>query len=478
MVVSILIFLLMMTVVVFLHEGGHFLVAKLFNIYTKSFSIGFGPILYRKKFKETEFQIRAIPLGGMVEIPMEYANDDLPKDIPPERLYDNKKPYQKFFVAFAGPAVNVIIAYLLFSLIVSFVGITPTMVDYVYTSSPSLHILKSGDEIVSISGKKIYSPGELSYFLKSLPMQFPVTILRNGHILHLTLTATYTIPQKHIVVPGIIKKVSTINAAGPSHYEYDNQKFVWINGEKYKIYSYYSTDKRKVIGIVLRTFLPVLNSSYGNFKKGDHILKIGSFDITNSYDLQEAVHKYFAYKDGKVYTEITISNNSVSATTVGGYTTIPVVVLRNGNKIKLNMTYKDINNIEFSPVPHKKLSFFNGVPMTNQFFKLSLESLFSKEGLNNISGPVGVAYFVYKSKNAGFMALVNLFALISLGLAIFNFLPIPPLDGSRMLYSLIELIIRRKISPKVQMTIDNIGVILLFMVVIFATYNDILRMFK
>ena len=105
MVVSILIFLLMMTVVVFLHEGGHFLVAKLFNIYTKSFSIGFGPILYRKKFKETEFQIRAIPLGGMVEIPMEYANDDLPKDIPPERLYDNKKPYQKFFVAFAGPAV-------------------------------------------------------------------------------------------------------------------------------------------------------------------------------------------------------------------------------------------------------------------------------------------------------------------------------------------------------------------------------------
>jgi regulator of sigma E protease len=89
-----------------------------------------------------------------------------------------------------------------------------------------------------------------------------------------------------------------------------------------------------------------------------------------------------------------------------------------------------------------------------------------------------VAYFVYESKNAGFMALVNLFALISLGLAIFNFLPIPPLDGSRMLYSVIELIMGKKISPKVQMTIDNIGVILLFMFIIFVTYNDILRMFK
>ncbi len=479
MIVSILIFLLLMTVVVFFHEGGHFLMAKLFNIYTKSFAIGFGPILFRKKFKETEFQIRLIPLGGMVEIPMEYGNDETPENIEPSRLYVNKKPYQKFFVAFAGPAVNAIIAYLLFSLIVSFMGILPTTVDYVYNYSPSAHILKPGDQIVSVEDKKIYSPGELSYFIKSIKSnEFPAVIRRNGKLIKTTLYATYTVPKEHIIVPGLIKNVSTINSAGPTHYEYDGQTNIWINNKKYKIYSYYSTSKTKVIGIILRTFLPVVKNPTKDLMKGDRIVKIGSVAINGSYDLQQAIYKYFGYKDGKVYTDVIISNNTVSSTTIGGYSTVSAVVLRNGKRISVSLNYNDLDKLELKQLPYTKLNFFEGIPMTNQFFMLSIESLFSKQGIKDVSGPVGIAYFIYKTKNAGFMALVNLFALISLGLAIFNLLPIPPLDGSRMAYSLFEMVSKKKINSKVQMTIDNIGIILMFAFIIFVTYNDIARIFK
>ncbi len=479
MIASIIIFIVMMTVVVFLHEGGHFLMAKIFNIYTKSFSIGFGPILYKKKFKETEFQVRAVPLGGMVEIPMEYANDQVPEDIDPKRLYYNKKPYQKFFVAFAGPLVNMIIAYLLFSIIVSMVGITPTVIDHVMISSPSKTILREGDQIVSVAGKKIYSPGELSYFLKQIKTRsFSITILRDGKILHLTAFSTYTTPQKHLIIEGKVSSIKTINSAGPTHYEYNDQTYVWVNGKKHKIYSYYATDKRKVIGVILRTFLPVSNTSVGEIRKEDRFIKIGDVKINSSYDLQNAIYKYFGYKDGKVYTDITILNNSINVNMVGGYTDVSALVLRNGKPVSVDLTLDEISKIELKSLPRIKMNFFEGVPMTNQFFALSIESLFSKQGVKDISGPVGVAYFIYQTRNAGFMALLNLFALISLGLAIFNLLPIPPLDGSRMLYSLIEIVIRRKISSKVQIIIDNMGVILLILFIVFVTYHDILRFFK
>ena len=110
-IITIIVFLLILGSIIIIHEFGHFIAAKIFGVYCSHFSIGFGPKLWSKKGKETEYEIRALPFGGFVSMAGEEQSDEEElKDIPLERTLKGIKTYQKVIIFLAGVFMNFVLA--------------------------------------------------------------------------------------------------------------------------------------------------------------------------------------------------------------------------------------------------------------------------------------------------------------------------------------------------------------------------------
>jgi regulator of sigma E protease len=145
---------------IILHEFGHFVAAKATGMRVERFSLFFPPLLARVRRGETEYAVGAIPLGGYVKISGMSPHEDLPPEVVP-RAYLNQPPWKRIVVISAGPAMNLLIAFLLGWAIVAFSGVLTNalVIDQVETASPAAGKLKAEDKVLSIDGVKGYQPG-------------------------------------------------------------------------------------------------------------------------------------------------------------------------------------------------------------------------------------------------------------------------------------------------------------------------------
>ena len=159
--ISIISFLIVIMICVISHEAGHFLVAKIFNIYVHEFSFGMGPVIFSRKGKETQYSIRAYPIGGYVKLEGEdnEEGDTSGTVVSNERSFADKTPLQRICVLLAGATVNIFLAWLLMSFFLFMHGIynfKSTVVGGVMNSSPAMEIgIVKGDRIVAINDKKL-----------------------------------------------------------------------------------------------------------------------------------------------------------------------------------------------------------------------------------------------------------------------------------------------------------------------------------
>jgi len=193
-------FLVVLGVLIFFHELGHFLVAKYFGIAILKFSLGFGPKLLGKKIGETEYLISAIPLGGYVKMLGE--NDDEEEDpIPPEdkgKSFSHKPAIQRIAVVGAGPVFNLLLALLIFCASFGFTGmqVLTTEIGQVREGSPADKAgLKKGDLIVSVDDMDTDTWPQLKEFVQDNQGEpIKITLLRNGQPLTVTI-----IPEMSVV---------------------------------------------------------------------------------------------------------------------------------------------------------------------------------------------------------------------------------------------------------------------------------------
>ncbi len=145
---------------IILHEFGHFIAAKATGMRVERFSLFFPPLLARVRRGETEYAVGAIPLGGYVKISGMSPHEDLPPEVVP-RAYLNQPPWKRIVVISAGPAMNLLIAFLLGWAIVAFSGVftNALVVDRVEASSPAEGKLQPGDKVLSIDGVPGYQSG-------------------------------------------------------------------------------------------------------------------------------------------------------------------------------------------------------------------------------------------------------------------------------------------------------------------------------
>lgn len=345
---SIIYFILMMGVIIFIHELGHFLTAKYFNVYCSEFAIGMGPKIFSKKIGETEYALRALPVGGFVQMAGEEGTDF---DVPHERTIKGIKTWQKIIVMVAGSFMNIVLALIVFIGIFAYQGEVP-----------------------------VYGPAYIDSVTENSPAQ----------------------------EAGILPNDKVTQAV---------------------------------------------------FENGDVVAIETSRDLSNA---------------------LALNPGNAILTIERGSETIEVTVVPKFNEEE----QRYMIGIGLPAPDRKEISFFESVKYGAQetvaqtvLIFDTLKNLIRGIGVENLSGPLGIFNMTSQSVQAGFLVFINLLGLLSLNIGIFNLLPLPVLDGGRILLVLIEKVTGKTLSEKAEMAIMGISFALLIGLMIFVTFNDITRLF-
>lgn len=346
-----ILFILLFTVIIMIHEAGHLLAAKKFGVYCYEFSFGMGPLLFSKKFKETQYSIRALPIGGFVSMAGEADGDDAYPDVkvPEGRRLTDQVWWKRVIILLAGIFNNILLAYFIFCMVVLAAG--------GIASSPE-----------------------------------PV--------------------------------VASV-AAGSAAEE-------------------------------------------AGFEAGDRILEISKEDGT-SIQPKEFIDMQTFITDGS---------------------TLTYTVERDGEQVTLTVTprYNDeeqryIVGINAPEAEVKEVNFLNCwyygayemVLITRLMFQ-AIVNIFQGAGLSNLSGPVGIYQATDTYVKMGFASYMLLVAQLSLNVGIFNALPLPVLDGGQVVITLAEAIAHRKLNEKFKMGLMLACWGLLIALMLYVTWNDIIRL--
>lgn len=446
MLLKIILGILGLGIVVFIHELGHFTAAKIFKVKVLSFSIGWGPVLLRKKIGTTEYRLSAIPLGGYCGMEGETAyqkalEENLP-EIPLEEgsLY-SVNPIKRILIAVAGPLFNLLfaaIALVIYSSIPYTYYTTPAQVilapeyDSQYENFPAeTSGLETGDIIKKIDGKNVSNFDEITNFISINPgKELKLEIERNGQAMELTL----------------IPKLNPETGTG-----------------EIGVYPY--------IKPVIRDVGPDSKAMKSGLKTGDKIIEINGIPVENTLQIN------------KIIGNPDIDSLKIKYLTAGNSEKDTTIIFDSSGERKIGITW------EYIAVTEKSQGFFDsiykGIKGTIQMTALTIKSfglLFKGIDITKaVSGPLRITYMLGEVTSAGFSAgisqgilvLMNFLAIINISLFIMNLLPIPVLDGGLVLLSLIELISRKRIKPKFMYYFQTVGAVIILMLIIFAFWMDI-----
>jgi regulator of sigma E protease len=350
---SVLAFVVVLGVLIFFHELGHFLVARLFGVGVEKFSLGFGPRLVGRKIGITDYRISAIPLGGYVKMVGEEPDAALdPAEIP--LSFTHKHVIKRILIVAAGPFFNLLLAALIFFWLFAVTGtfvLQPTVGEVQEGSPAEAAGLAPGDRVTAIDGRPVDTWEEMAEIISASDgRRLSISVLREGETRSLVITPRRT-TTRNLFGEEIERHVIGVTAAG-------------------------DTVSRKLS----------LPEAVGE-------------SVVQTYNIAELT----------VLSIVKLIQGSISAKTLGG--------------------------------------------------------------------PIMIAEMAGQQAKQGASSLLFFIALISINLAILNFLPIPVLDGGHLLFFFIELIIGRPVNMKVREVAQQVGLVLLLMLMLFVFYNDITRIF-
>ena len=439
--------ILLVSLLIIVHEFGHYLAAKFVGIRVDKFGFGLpiGPTLFKKQVGETELTIHAFLFGGYVSFPDDEEDCDLPQDS--DKRLKNKNAWQKALVFSAGVIFNIILAYILIFMTgflwkhlpdnnynVYFANFAPSAVESIKNSG-----IQKGDKIYSING---------------LEVKYPVTVSK-----FFTLSREF---DGFADEKTIEKKISEIKALNPKISETIKE------GTIVKLPDF--TDEEPVI------------------LTQDNIIGLEKYispEVALT-DKQRELRNTINYQ--KIFkTKSDINIKDLAAAISDTKKPVSIIVERNGEKIALSNVYPNNSGLvgieqSFSENYTETKTFRQLITATvnyaNENLKLmvnALEKLFTgKIPVNNMNGiiaitKVGTELIAYKGLFHGLL----LTAVISLNLAIMNLLPIPALDGGHLLFLIIEKITGRPINKKASEILTNIFFFLLIALIVLICYNDI-----
>ena len=442
----IIIMILLISVLIIVHELGHFLAARMFKIKVKKFAIGlpFGPTLYEKKLGETTFLIHACLFGGYVSFPDDDKDNKLPKDCP--ELFINKPFYQKAIVVSAGVFANILCALVLVFFTAFAWGKLPLgeytvyVQDIVAPKGADVYNsgLKKGDKIYKVNGIKIKSYYELN------------------RVAHFSRTKDGKTTNK--IIAKNLEKI----------YKLNNLKEQFKAGDK--------------------IYLPQLMAEDMLYATRNQLIGLDKVESDNVTLTSEQI-KLRDEIQGKKYfvTDKDISAKEIATALSDTYKPIYITVIRDEKEIELKPLSSNEegliglqNRIEeiYTPTNSIKDGIVNSciyLKDNTEMMILGLASIFTgKIPLKDLHGIVAITKIGGNViENQGIYKGLLLTAIISLNLAIVNFLPIPALDGGHLFFMFIEKVTGRKFEEKTLDKISSAGFYFLVFLMVIVLFNDI-----
>lgn len=438
-----------LSLVVFIHELGHYLAARLFQVEVEAFAVGFGKPLLRWKPRKTEYRLCLFPLGGYCKMKGEEfilnSLESPEQDILPEpgSLFA-VHPLKRMVISFAGPFFNILFAFFVFFTL-GLTGTEQTSVPPRIVLSSEVHGPKppilaaekagllSGDLIQKINGKTLVNYSDLVEAISenpSQPKQFQ--ILRGNESLTITVTPQFVESEQRFFI-GVLP---------------------WIDP-------------------VVKTVTPQSSAAIAGILPGDRITGVNGIALKNTTGLDP----FLTPKTGSLTLQYLRSGKQEQTQVV------PDVVK---GKVVLGLEFV------MEHYPARPLPFFDalgqGLNQTFNIFGATVNGLFQlvtgKLNLQeNLSGPLRTSQLIGEMTTSSFLdsfgqgvaAAGQLLAFISIGLFLMNLLPIPALDGGGILLSLIETLRGRRVKIKTFIRYQQVGFGFLILLVIFVTFNDILH---
>jgi regulator of sigma E protease len=426
---TLLAFLFVLGVLIFVHELGHFLMARRIGVRVLTFSLGFGPKLLNVKRGDTEYCISAIPLGGYVKMAGENPEDNR-TGAPDEFL--SKGKWQRFQVLIMGPVMNLLLAVVVMAAVfyqgaqVPLYDEQPVVVGAFAEDSVAQKAgLQVGDHVVAVDGKPVDTWDQFALaIVGKAKREVTLTAVRSGKSVPITV-----VPQARGkyemgdigVRPLVHPEVAEVNAGQPAA-EAGLRKgdaVLAANGEQ--------------------------NISYANL--------IAAIRASENKDLVLTI------KRGETVQQITVKPRMI------------------GDLVMMGAQLREFETrtVDPGPIQAVKLS----LDKNWEWAKLIVETLvglFTREtSVKQLMGPVAIADLSGSAAEAGWIQLFSLMAMISLNLGLLNLMPIPVLDGGHIFILALEGLARRDFSMRVKEKMLLAGFVLLVMLMVTVIYNDLMR---
>jgi regulator of sigma E protease len=425
---TLLAFLFVLGVLVFVHELGHFMAARRLGVRVLTFSLGFGPKILRITRGDTEYCISLIPLGGYVKMAGE--NPDDPRSGRPDEFLSRSK-WERFQILIMGPVMNIVLAVVVMAVVlaqgaeVPIYQDQPPVVGALTPGSPADRAgIQRGDRILTVGGDQVDTWEDLFIAVGTrADRDVPVTLLRNGQTETLNVRP---VPETRFevgnigVLPDINPIVASVIAGEPAERAglMAGDVVLAVNGER----------------MVTRTQLI------------DAISRSGGREIELTLE-----------RKGEQLQVRATPEQRGDRGMLGIYVTEPTRTFQPGPLEAIQLSVE--RNIEFSALIFRTLG---GL-------------LMGETSPRQLMGPVAIAQLSGESAEAGWIALFTLMASISLNLGLLNLLPIPVLDGGHIVIMALEGIARRDFSMAVKEKMLLAGFVLLMVLMVTVIYNDLTR---
>lgn len=444
---TIISFVIVIGILILIHELGHFFVARWTGVGVERFSIGFGPVLLRWRGKETEYCLSAIPMGGYVKMlgeenPLE-GGTTLPYD--PKKAFALKPLWARFLIVFAGPGMNFVLAAVIVAAVLATVGrpVWPAISGRVVENGPAAKAgLRSGDVVLSIDGRPVKYWEDVDRAVAASDGRPLEMVVKRGETSQ-TITVA---PQRTTVQDPILResKETLDIGAGP-------QSVPQISSVN-----------------------PGSPAEKAGLQPGDVVLAIGGKRVFTAEDLVQAIRSRPGQtvpieieREAKKLT-LTVTPNAEEEKQPSGETVqVGRIQAGIGSKAVSFVAYDPIRAIWHGSVWTKDMT----VITVKGFWKLIVGTI----DRSNIGGPIQIASMAGQQAREGFGPLAMFTAIISVNLAVLNLLPVPMLDGGHLFFFIIEAVLGRPLSLRKREAAQQLGFVLLMLLMVYALYNDLVR---
>jgi regulator of sigma E protease len=444
---SLFFFIVALSILIVVHEFGHFWVARRCGVKVLKFSVGFGRPLWKKLGSDgTEYILAAIPLGGYVKM-----LDEREGDVPPEQLdqaFNKKSLLARTAIVAAGPIANLLFAVFAYWLIfvIGIPGIRPVIDEITVDSPASYAQFRTGDEIKQINGTETPT---WSSVRKEL-----FKISQSGGTAEITVNLGGVDIQRQLEIAKIDLDsrvaMSLLNELGliPIQIKY-----------------------KPIIGTIVRGGA----AEKAGLKTGDELL---SFEGNLISDWAEWVTLIQAHPDAVMAIEIMRGDETLALLVTPNKTAESVGKIGAG----LDVSKTEIPDylqaeLRYGPISALGYAVTETWDFSSSTIKGLMGMLMGTVSSKNIGGPITIAQIAGASAKQGLTAFIYFLAMISVSLGILNLLPIPILDGGHLVMNLIEWVKGKPLSENAQLQGQKVGMILLLSLMFLAFFNDLSRLF-